>query len=64
MFHIIHTDNFGGDYPDEGFVAQNIPDELNAKVMAKALNDHWGPNASRFYKVVPDGYALLPGFEP
>jgi hypothetical protein len=62
---IIHTDNFGGDYPDEKFVTE-LP-RLNAVRMARichAINNELPDNAPRYYKVVDDDYVLQPGFEP
>lgn len=61
---IIDTDNFGGDYPDESFIAINIVSKRHAEIMCNALNDDTGPNCSRYYKVVEDDYRLVPGFEP
>lgn len=61
---IIDTDNFGGDYPDEKVIADNIKYEPFAKVMCEALNEYTGPNSSRYYRVVEDDYELQPGFEP
>ncbi len=63
-FHVVNTDNFGGDYPDESFVAKEIAHKKTAQVIADALNAWVGDGASRFYKVVEDGYELQPGFEP
>lgn len=61
---IVDTDNFGGDYPAEKFL--NLPPlpEDHCKKIANAINDALGPNATRFYKVVPNDYKLAPGFEP
>jgi hypothetical protein len=61
---IVNTDNFGGDYPNESFL--NIPPLPGAacKKIADAINEALSPNASRWYKVVPDDYQLAPGFEP
>ncbi len=63
---IIHTDNFGGDYPDEQFVKglPNLPkDRLQA--ICDEINRQTGDGtASRYYKVVEDDYVLQPGFEP
>lgn len=62
---IISTDNFGGDYPDERVVTDNISNAEFAKVMCEALNSRFsGDQAPMFYKVVEDGYVLQPGFEP
>lgn len=61
-YHIVNTDNFGGDYPNESFVAQNIPSREIAEKMADSLNTH--ADAPRWYLVVEDGYVLVPGFEP
>lgn len=65
MFHIVDTDNFGGDYPNESFVARDIPHKEMAMKMANALNgpddNSWRP---RYFMVVEDGYVLAPGFEP
>lgn len=65
MMRIVETDNFGGDYPDEKFV--NLPrmDEDRAKAITEAINKAVsGPDARRYWKVVPDDYKLQPGFEP
>jgi hypothetical protein len=62
---IIHTDNYGGDYPDEQFVTE-IP-SMNKERMqsiADAINKAIGLNAYRYYEVVEDDYKLSPGFEP
>jgi hypothetical protein len=63
---IIDTDNFGGDYPNEKIIAENIKSEEFAVVMADALNDIYCSSdySPRFYKVVDDDYVLQPGFEP
>ncbi len=62
---LMHTDNFGGDYPDEKFVKE-LPRlrEESLKQIAKIINDDIGPLADRHYKVVADDYVLQPGFEP
>lgn len=62
---IIHTDNFGGDYPNEKFVI-GLPhlDEKRAKKIADAINSCTSENADRYWKVVPDDYKLQPGFTP
>ncbi len=61
---IVNTDNFGGDYPDERFVAVGILHERAAQIMADALYREQGSHASRYFKVVAEGYVLQPGFEP
>lgn len=62
---IVETDNFGGDYPNEEFIAINIPTIEMANVMAAALNTKYsGDDAREYYKVVEADYELQPGFEP
>jgi hypothetical protein len=62
---IIHTDNFGGDYPNEQFV-ENVPPMCaeDCRAICDIINQAIGPHANRFYKVVEDDYKLQPGFEP
>jgi hypothetical protein len=60
---IVDTDNFGGDYPNESFVLWPMA-KSHCDRIADVLNEHAGPNASRFYKVVENDYKLEPGFEP
>lgn len=60
---IIDTDNFGGDYPDEKFVLWPMRRE-SAEQIAAILNADAGEHARRYYRVVDDGYVLVPGFEP
>ena len=65
---IIDTDNFGGDYPNETIIAENIRSADLAEVMCTALNYEnsivYGDNAPRYYVVVADDYVLRPGFKP
>ena len=65
-YRIVETDNFRGDYPAEVFV--NLPglSQHGAYAIAKAINAELGdwPGASRYWKVVGEGYQLRPGFEP
>ena len=63
---IIDTDNFGGDYPNEKVIADNIPNEHYAEIMCDALVNKLcvSDYSPRFYKVVDDDYELQPGFEP
>lgn len=65
-YRIVHTDNHGGDYPDEKFVTE-IPlffsKEL-AQSVADAINATVPDFHDRYWKVVEDGYELQPGFEP
>jgi hypothetical protein len=64
-WHIIETDNFCRDYPDEIFIARDIKVRSQAEVMANALNARFsGDGAPRFFRVVEDGYKLEPGFQP
>ena len=60
---VVNTDNFGGDYPDEKFVAGPFNTKEQARTEADKLNSP-DPYASRYFKVVPEGYKLQPGFEP
>lgn len=63
---LIHTDNFGRDYPDERVVEQlpgHMPKEMLQQI-ANICNEYVGPNSSRYWKVVPEDYKLQPGFEP
>jgi len=62
---IIETENNGSDYPDEKFL--NLPmgiTEEHAKAIVRAINSGFDDNASRYWKVVPNDYKLIPGFEP
>jgi hypothetical protein len=62
---IVETDNFGGDYPDEKFVNLPFMDECQAEVLCEVINETLsGPSSQRFWKVVPNDYKLIPGFEP
>ena len=60
---IVETDNFGGDYPAESFLLWPMRKEQAEKV-ADAVNEVAGPHSSRYWKVEPEGYKLVPGFEP
>lgn len=79
-YMLVDTDNLGGDYPDESFLAihpgqrithlKRLPygatifnDKTDAQVMALFLNPTY-EGASRYIKVVEEGYKLQPGFEP
>jgi len=63
---IVETDNHSSDYPDEKFV--NLPNmcEEFADKICEAINDCLcqSGDALRFWKVVPDNYQLIGGFEP
>jgi len=61
---IVDTDNYGGDYPDERFVAFGIRSEKEADRMAEALNRNLGEHSPRYYMVRAKPYKLQPGFEP
>lgn len=62
---IIHTDNFGGDYPDEKFVTELPPLSKNdLEAIAAHINILSGENSPRYYRVVEDDYKLEPGFTP
>lgn len=61
---IVNTDNFGGDYPDESFIFGPMTSEA-AQEICSALNKHFsGELAPRYWKVVPNDYKLIGGFEP
>ena len=62
---LIHTDNFGGDWPDEKFVTE-LPalNEATLNKIAAMINSDLGPTSHRYYKVVPEDYVLIGGFEP
>jgi hypothetical protein len=63
---VVDTDNFGGDYPNERFVAFGMS-EREAQNFADAANKQMGENAPRFLNVVKHiviSYVLAPGFEP
>lgn len=65
MAKIIHTDNFGGDYPDEKFVEGLPPmNDDQARVICDAINSTQHGDAPRWYRVVPNDYKLQPGFTP
>lgn len=61
---IIETDIFGGDYPDEKFL--NLPSMTkdHAMMVAAAINAGFPSTHRRFWRVVPDDYRLVGGFEP
>lgn len=60
---VVETDNFGGDYPNESFAGPSLTEE-DAKRVADIFNNAVGPRYDRYWKVVPVGYKLQPGFEP
>lgn len=65
-FRIIHTDNFGRDYPDEKFV-EGLPffyDQASAGCVCEAINKVTPENHDRYYRVVEMPYTLQGGFEP
>lgn len=62
-WRVVETDNFGGDYPDESFEGDVMTKEA-AEAVCSVLNRKAGPDARRYWKVVQDGYVLVPGFEP
>ena len=62
---IIHTDNFGGDYPNEKFVEQlPILRKEALEKICNVINEESGKNNPRYYRVVEDDYKLAPGFTP
>jgi hypothetical protein len=66
-WRLVDTDNFGGDYPNEQFVAVGIPSEIMARCFADLWNKHQGEDHDRILRVVEHvevEYKLEPGFEP
>jgi len=65
-YRVVETDNFGGDYPDEKLtLGRSTLSKEGARDVARILNREWGGEyASRYWKVVADGYELIPGFVP
>lgn len=68
---VMHTDNFGGDYPNEKFVTEIpvIPDTEDGRRTGQAICDllqklAGGEMAQRYYRLVDNNYKLQPGFEP
>lgn len=75
MHHIVETDNFGGDWPDEKFLAMVDSEGTcrpmtflrleQAEKVAQTMNSVFGGNrASRYWKVVDKDYKLQEGFSP
>lgn len=58
---VVETDNYDGDYPDESFHGPPMP-HADAERIASSFNKYGDDR--RYYKVVPFGYKLRPGFEP
>jgi hypothetical protein len=70
---IVNTDNFGGDYPDEFFLARLSEERAQpmvflskdeAQLVVDSLNAPHGPNAPRWWKIVDEYYQLIRGFRP
>lgn len=59
---VVDTDNFGGDYPNEKFMATGLTKQ-EAEDRATFLNRGHNGYSSRWYKIVPQPYTLQPGFE-
>jgi hypothetical protein len=62
-YRIVETSNFGGDYPDESFAGPPLEEE-QARRVADLFNASTSEVHPRFWKLVPVGYKLQPGFEP
>ena len=62
MYRVVETDNYGRDYPDEKFATLYGHSEDTANLLASIFNDQM--SGARYWKVVPVGYKLQPGFEP
>lgn len=65
-FKIVETDNFDGDYPDEKFVNLPATTKEKAQAIADTINTVHCPmgDSPRWWKVEPEDYVLVPGFEP
>lgn len=68
FFKIINTDNFDGDYPNEKFI-ENLPPHLTeaqaTRICDAIMEAVRSPEGScRFWRIVPEGYVLRPGFSP
>lgn len=64
FFAIVNTDNFGGDYPDEKFLLQNLSEKQAERIAAVINQELSGDHAPRFWKVVKQPYTLQGPFEP
>jgi len=66
LYKIVETDNHDGDYPDESFVNLPAMERWQAVRIQVEINNALctGDDSPRFWKVVPEGYILRPGFEP
>lgn len=60
---IVCTDNFARETQSERFVAENIRNEREAKIMLDALRKTCTDHEPDWYKLVPDDYVLY-RFEP
>ena len=68
-WRVVDTDNFGGDYPNERFIAISVASKETAELLADAWNkkhgaEQHGPRFARVVKHVEIAYVLVPGFEP
>ena len=64
-WRLVETDNYGRDYPNEKFIAIDIPSEEWAKLFVDAYNK--GLEQQRILRAVEHieiVYKLEPGFEP
>ena len=74
LYHVLETDNYNGDYPDEhfiGFIDHNgnshplvFDKKEDAQVIAKAFNQIKYNGNSRFFQITEKGYKLHGPFEP
>jgi hypothetical protein len=66
-FQIVETDNHGSDYPNEKFISLPLFSTFEkAQAVTDMINQNFctSDDDNRFWKVVPYGYKLRPGFEP
>ena len=73
LYHVIETDNYNGDYPDEHFIGfidhegkcrPLVFDKEDAQVIAIAFNQIKYGGANRYYMEVEKNRKLLGPFEP
>lgn len=74
IYHVLETDNYNGDYPNEHFVSMidhegkshplSFDCKEDAQVIANAFNQIGYKGSNRFFKEVEKNYKLSGPFEP